>query len=344
MIKKVFNNIFSLFSTDLAMDLGTANTLIYIPEEGIVLNEPSLVAVNVDDNSVEAVGIEAKKMYGKTHTRVNTIRPMKDGVIADFNVTNRMIQYFIKKVLSQYRFFKPRMVVGVPTCITQVEKKAVIDAALMAGAREVYLVEEPMAAAIGIGIPVHRPEGNIVIDIGGGTTDVAVISLSTIAYGESVRVAGDELDESIVRYMRLQHHLNIGVFEGERTKKKIGNAFPQQGPMTTEVKGLNIQTGLPMSITIDDNEIREALKEPLTAIVTVIMRALEKIPPELSADIHSNGIYLTGGGALIPGLDKALEEKTALKVFIPEDPLLSIVKGAGAVLDDFQNMKKVCIH
>lgn len=344
MTTKLFNRIFSLFSTDLAMDLGTANTLIYISEKGIVLNEPSVVAINVDDNSVEAVGIEAKKMYGRTHSMVNTIRPMKDGVIADFDVTNRMIQYFIKKVLNQHRFFKPRIVVGVPTCITQVEKKAVIDASLMAGIREVHLVEEPMAAAIGVGIPVHRPEGNMVIDIGGGTTDVAVISLSAIAYGESVRVAGDEIDESIVRYMRLQHHLSIGVFEGERTKKEIGNALPQPKAMTTEVRGLNVKTGVPMSITIGDDEICEAIKEPLTTIVTVIMRALEKIPPELSSDIHSNGIYLTGGGALICGLDKMIEEKTTLKVFIPEDPLLSIVKGAGAILDDFPNMKKVCIN
>ena len=335
---------FSWFSTDLAMDLGTANTLIYIVEKGIVLNEPSVVAINVDENVVEAVGIEAKKMYGRTHSRVNTIRPMKSGVIADFDVTNQMIQYFIKKVLNQYRFLKPRLVVGVPTCITQVEKKAVIDASLMAGIREVHLVEEPMAAAIGVGIPVHRAEGNMIIDIGGGTTDVAVISLSAIAYGESVRVAGDEIDESIVRYMRLQHHLNIGVFEGERTKMEIGSAFPQLGTLTSEIKGLNVKTGVPMSITISDEEIREALKEPLTTIIAVIMRALEKIPPELSSDIHSNGIYLTGGGALIRGLDKMIEEQTTLKVFIAEDPLLSIVKGAGAVLNDFSNMKKVCIN
>lgn len=344
MIRRLFNSIFSWFSTDIAMDLGTANTLAYITEKGIVLNEPSVVAISVDGNTVEAVGLEAKKMFGRTHARVNCIRPMKDGVIADFDVTNRMIQYFLKKILNQYRFSRPRMVVGVPTCITQVEKKAVIDASIMAGVREVHLVEEPMAAAIGVGIPVHRPEGNMVIDIGGGTTDVAVVSLSSIAYGESVRVAGDEIDESIVRYMRLQHHLNIGVFEGERTKKEIGSAFPQAGTLTTEVKGLNVKTGVPMSITVSDEEIREALKEPLTTIIAVIMRALEKIPPELSADIHSNGIYLTGGGALIRGLDKMIEEKTTLKVFIPEDPLLSIVKGAGAVLDDFQNMKKVCIN
>ena len=344
MIRKLLNNIFSLFSTDIAMDLGTANTLIYITEKGIVLNEPSVVAVNVDDNTIEAVGLEAKKMFGRTHARVNTVRPMKDGVIADFDITNRMIQHFIKKVLSQHRFFKPRMVVGVPTCITQVEKKAVIDASTMAGIREIYLVEEPMAAAIGVGIPVHRPEGNMVIDIGGGTSDVAVISLSAIAYGESVRVAGDAIDESIVRYMRLHHHLNIGVFEGERVKKEIGSAFPQLESMSIEVRGLNVKTGVPMSILIGDEEIREAIQEPLTNIVMAIMRALEKIPPELSADIHSNGIYLTGGGALIRGLDKMIEEKTTLKVYIPESPLLSIVKGAGTVLDDFQNMKKVCIN
>jgi rod shape-determining protein MreB len=344
MIKQFFNNIIGYFSTDLAMDLGTANTLIYITEKGIVLNEPSVVAINITDQSVEAMGSEAKKMFGRTHAKVDTIRPMKDGVIADFNVTNKMIQHFIKKVLQKYRFFKPRMVVGIPTCITQVEKKAVIDASLMAGIREVYLIEEPMAAAIGVGIPVHRPEGYMVIDIGGGTTDVAVISLSAIAYGESVRVGGDALDESIVRYMRLQHHLNIGVFEGERLKLAVGSAFPQLNIQTVEAKGLNVKTGVPMSITIGDDEIREALKEPLTSIVTAIMLALEKIPPELSADIHSNGIYLTGGGALIRGLDKMIEERTTLKVFIPEDPLLSIVKGAGAVLDDFENMKKVCIN
>ena len=341
---KLFNKIFGYFSVDLAMDLGTANTLAYITEKGIVLDEPSVVAINVDDHTVESVGLEAKKMFGRTHARVDTIRPMKDGVIADFDVTNKMIQYFIKKLLNKYRFFKPRMVVGVPTCITQVEKKAVIDASTMAGIREVHLIEEPMAAAIGVGIPVHRPEGNMVIDIGGGTTDVAVISLSAIAHGESVRVAGDEIDESIVRYMRLQHHLSIGVFEGERVKKEIGSACPQKKKLTTEIKGLNIKTGVPMAITISDDEIREALKEPLTTIVTSIMHALEQIPPELSADIHSNGIYLTGGGALIRGLDKMIEEKTTLKVFIPDDPLLSIVKGAGAVLDDFDNLKKVCIH
>ena len=326
------------------MDLGTANTLVYAKGKGIVLNEPSVVAVNTNGQKVEAVGMEAKQMYGRTHSQIEAIRPMKDGVIADFDITNAMINYFIKKVLKNQRFVKPRMVVGIPTCITQVEKKAVIDASIMAGVREVHLVEEPMAAAIGVGIPAHKPEGNMVIDIGGGTTDVAVISLSAIAYGESVRLAGDEIDEAIVRYMRITHHLNIGVFEGERVKMEIGSAYPLDKKMTTDVKGLNVKTGVPMSLTIDDEEIREAMKEPIATIISIVLRALEKVPPELSADIHSNGIYLTGGGALIRGLDKLVEEKTTLKVYTPEDPLLSICRGAGAILDNFYEMKKVCIY
>ncbi|MBI4384021.1 MAG: rod shape-determining protein [Nitrospinae bacterium] len=344
MIKDFFSRMIGMFSADVAMDLGTANTLLYVKERGIVLDEPSVVAVNANGGGVEAVGLEAKRMFGRTPARVRTVRPMKDGVIADFEITNLMITYFIKKVLKQYRFVKPRMVVGIPTCITQVEKRAVIDAALMAGAREVHLVEEPMAAAIGVGIPVHKPEGNMVIDIGGGTTDVAVISLSAIAYGESIRVAGDEMDEAIVRYMRLNHHLNIGIFEAERAKIAVGSAYPIVEKLTTEVKGLNVKNGVPTSIIVDDEEIREAMKEPVGSIITVVLRALEKTPPELSADIFSNGIYLTGGGALIRGLDKIIEEKTTMKVYIPDAPLISIVKGAGAVLDNFREMKKVCIN
>lgn len=343
MIKNLFDKFWSMFSTDIAMDLGTANTLIFVKGEGILLDEPSIVAVNTGSGDVEAVGIEAKKMFGRTPARVRTVRPMKDGVIADFEVTNQMITYFIRKCLKQYRFVKPRMVVGIPTCITQVEKRAVIDAALMSGIREVYLVEEPMAAAIGVGIPVHKPEGNMVIDIGGGTTDVAIISLSAIAYGESIRVAGDEMDDAIVRYMRLNHHLNIGIFEAERAKIEVGSAYPLFDKLTTEIKGLNVKSGVPTSIITSNDEIREAIKEPVSSIVTVVLRALEKTPPELSADIHSNGIFLTGGGALIRGLDKIIEEKTSLKVYTPDDPLLSIVKGAGAILDNFEEMKKVCI-
>ena len=343
MVKQYLNNLMRHFSSDLAMDLGTANTLIYIKEKGIVLNEPSIVTVSSDGNSVVAVGFDAKRMYGRTHAKLNAIRPMKDGVIADFDSTHRMITHFIKKILKKYWFIRPRIVVGIPTCITQVEKKAVIDSARMAGVRDVYLVEEPMAAAVGVGIPVHKAEGNMVVDIGGGTSDVAVISLSTIAHGESVRVGGDEIDEAIVRHMRINHHLNIGVFAGERAKIEVGSAYPLDKKLTTEVKGLDIQTGTPASVVVDDKEIREAINEPLSTIITVIMRTLEKTSPELSADIHSNGIYLTGGGALIRGLDKLIEEKTTLKVYIPNDPLLTIVRGTGKILDNFEEMKKVCV-
>ena len=339
----IFEKLIGNFSTDIAMDLGTANTLVYIKDEGVVLNEPSVVAVSGNGEKVEAVGNEAKQMFGRTPGNLQTIRPMKDGVIADFNVTNRMITYFIKKVIKKNWFIKPRIMIGVPTCITQVEKKAVIEAALMSGVREVHLIEEPMAAAIGANIPVHKPEGNMVGDIGGGTSDVAIISLSAIAYGESVRLAGDAIDESIVRYLRLQHNMNIGIFEGERIKIEIGSAYPELETLYTEVKGVNVQTGVPTSITISDNEIREAIQEPILTIISTVMKALEKIPPELSADIHSNGIYLTGGGALIRGLDKLIEEQTTLKVYQPDEPLLGIVKGVGTVLNSYEKMKNVCI-
>ena len=339
----IFEKLIGNFSTDIAMDLGTANTLVYIKDEGIVLNEPSVVAVSSNGEKVVAVGRKAKEMFGRTPGGLQTIRPMKDGVIADFNVTNRMITYFIKKVLKKNWLIKPRIMIGVPTCITQVEKKAVVEAALMSGVREVHLIEEPMAAAIGANIPVHKPEGNMVIDIGGGTSDVAIISLSAIAYGESVRLAGDAIDESIVRYLRLQHNLNIGIFEGERIKLEIGSAYPELETLYTEVKGINVQTGVPTSITISDNEIREAIQEPILTIISTVMKALEKIPPELSADIHSNGIYLTGGGALIRGLDKLIEEQTNLKVYKPDEPLLGIVKGVGTVLNSYEKMKNVCI-
>ena len=344
MIKKNLNKLMSRLSTDIAMDLGTANTLVYVRDKGIVLNEPSVVAVSANGTKVEAVGLEAKRMFGRTNSELQTIRPMKDGVIADFNVTNHMITYFINKTLKKNWFIKPRIVIGVPTCITQVEKKAVIESALMSGVRDVSLVEEPMAAAIGADIPVHKAEGNLVIDIGGGTSDVAVISLSAIAYGESIRLAGDAIDEAIVRYIRLNHHLSIGIFEGERVKVEIGSAYPTIDRLTTEVKGLNVKTGVPTSVLVSDDDIRLAMREPIANIITTLMRALEKTPPELSADIHSNGIYLTGGGALIRGLDKLIEERTTLKVHKPKDPLLSIVKGAGMILDNYEQMKTVCVN
>ena len=343
MIKEKLNKLMSRLSTDIAMDLGTANTLVYIRDKGIVLNEPSVVAVSANGTKVEAVGLEAKRMFGRTNSELQTIRPMKDGVIADFNVTNRMITYFINKTLKKNWFIKPRIVIGVPTCITQVEKKAVIESALMSGVREVSLVDEPMAAAIGADIPVHKAEGNMVIDIGGGTSDIAVISLSAIAYGESIRLAGDSIDEAIVRYIRLNHHLSIGIFEGEKVKIEIGSAYPTIDRLTTEVKGLNVKTGVPTSVILSDDEIRLAMQEPISTIITILMKALEKTPPELSADIHSNGIYLTGGGALIRGLDKLIEERTSLTVYKPKDPLLSIVKGAGMILDNYEQMKAVCI-
>ena len=344
MIINWLNKIAGYLSSDLAMDLGTANTLVHVKDRGIILDEPSVVAVSSNNGAVEAVGMEAKQMYGRTPHQVQAIRPMKDGVIADFEVTSKMITYFTKKALDRFWLIKPRMVVGIPTCITQVEKKAVIDAAVLAGVREVYLVQEPMSAAIGVGMPVHKPEGNMVIDIGGGTTDVAVISLSAIAYGESLRVAGDEMDEAIVRYMRLNHQLSIGIFEAERAKIAVGSAFPMVEKLKTEVKGLSVRSGVPESIVVSDEEMREAMREPVGAIVSVALRALEQTPPELAADIHTNGIYLTGGGALIRGLDKMIEEQTGLKVYIPESPLISIVKGAGIVMDNFEDMKKVCIN
>ena len=347
MFKKIWGGMTGFLNSDVAMDLGTANTLVYIKNKGIVLDEPSVVAVSNNGHGhghIEAVGLEAKKMHGRTHAGLETIRPMKDGVIADFNMTNRMITTFIDKVMNQYWFVRTRMVVGVPTCITQVEKKAVIDAAKMARVREVYLVEEPMAAAIGVGIPVHKAEGNLVIDIGGGTTDVAITSLSAIAYGESIRIAGDEMDEAIVRFMRLEHHMNIGIFEAERVKVAVGSAYPLEEPLTIEVRGMNIKTGVPHSIMVSDGEIREAIREPIASIASVVLRALEKTPPELSSDIHSNGLYLTGGGALIRGLDRLIEERTGLRTFVPDQPLLSIVKGAGAVLDNFEDMRNVCIN
>lgn len=342
-MNKFFRNFKEMFGADIAMDLGTANTLVFIPSKGVFLDEPSIVAIG-PDGAVQAVGLEAKKMFGRTHSKVKAIRPLKDGVIADFDTTNKMITYFIEKTLNKFRFVNPRMVVGIPTCITQVEQKAVIEAALNAKVREVFLIQEPMAAAIGVGIPIHKPEGNMVIDVGGGTTDVAVTSLSCIAYGESIRIGGDEMNEAIVRYMRLNHHLHIGIFEGEKVKMSIGSAYPVNGNMSAEVKGLNVRTGVPQSLAVSEHEIREAMKEPVAAIVEVVLRALEKTSPELSADIHTNGIYLTGGGALIRGLDKLIEEQTGLKVFVPTEPLLSVVKGAAAVLKNFKEMRHVCIN
>jgi rod shape-determining protein MreB len=340
----LINQIIGFFSRDMAIDLGTANTLIYVKKCGIVLNEPSTVVMDKGGERVLAVGREAKEMFGKTPKDVKAIRPMKDGVIADFTVTNKMIKHFINKVHDRKTFIRPKMVIGVPTGITQVEKRAVIDSAVESGAREVHLIEEPMAAAIGAGLPIWKPMGNMVVDIGGGTTEVAIISHYSTAYGESLRVAGDEMDEAIVRYMRKNYNLEVGVFQAEHVKMAIGSAFPLPRKLEMEIKGRDLVKGTPASRLVDDSVIREALKEPIQAIIDVTRRALEKVPPEMAADIYDRGVVLAGGGALIKGLDLLLHEETGLKFIIAEDPLKVVVRGAGMVLDNFAEFKKVCIN
>ncbi len=340
----ILNHIIGFFSRDIAIDLGTANTLIYVKKDGIVVNEPSTVVLTGDGSKVIAVGSKAKEMFGRTPKDVRAIRPMKDGVIADCDVTNKMIKYFVNKVHDRNSFIRPKMVICIPTGITQVEKKAVIDSAIESGARAVHLIEEPMAAAIGAGLPVDEPIGNMVVDIGGGTTEVAIICQSVTAYGESLRVAGDEMDEAIVHCIRKQYNMEIGLFHAEQIKIKIGSAFPLPKKLEIEIKGRDLVKGIPSKRVIDDEIIREALKEPVRAIINVTRRALEKVPPEIAADIYDRGIVLAGGGALIKGLDKLLHEETGLKIIIAEDPLKAVVRGAGIVLDNFSELKKVCIN
>jgi rod shape-determining protein MreB len=335
---------FGYFFKDLAMDLGTANTLIYQKGRGIVLNEPSVVALNVETRKVVAVGQEAKEFMGRTPVKIEAIRPMKDGVIADFNVTQEMIKYFLLKVQGSRRLMRPRIVIGVPTGITQVEKRAVIEAAQLAGAREVHLIDEPMAAAIGAGLKIHEPYGNMVVDIGGGTTEVAVISLSAIAYAESVRVAGDETNEAIVRFMQKKYQLLIGENTAEQAKIAIGNAYPLDIPAAYDIRGKEILTGKPKVVTVTDDEMREALAEPVQVIVQAVRRALEKTAPELSADIFDSGITLAGGGALLKGLDKLIAKETQLKVNVTKDPLLSVALGTGVVVEQLAKYKKVFVN
>lgn len=330
----MFRNIFSFLGKDLAMDLGTANTLLYTRADGIVLNEPSVVALDAEQGSVLAVGREAKEFLGRTPKRIQAVRPMKDGVIADFQVTRQMIAFFIKKVMTGFNIARPNIVVCVPSGITQVEKRAVIESAQQAGANNVHLVEEPMAAAIGAGMPIHEPFGNLVVDIGGGTTEVAVISLSAIAYSESVRVAGDTMNLAVQRFFQDEFQLLIGENMAERIKMAVGTACPLQEQLVAEVAGRNLVTGRPQSIRITDGHIREALAEPVRAIVTAIRKALEKTPPELAADIGSHGMLLAGGGALLKGLDVLIANDTGLKVTIDADPLTTVVRGTGRTLDD----------
>ncbi|MDJ0874851.1 MAG: rod shape-determining protein [Desulfobacterales bacterium] len=343
----LFDGILGVFSNDLAIDLGTANTLVYVKGKGIVLNEPSVVAVSTDHrskNRVLAVGLEARNMLGKTPGNIVAIRPMRDGVIADFEVTEAMLRYFIRKVHNRRSFIRPRIIIAVPSGITQVEKRAVRESAESAGAREVFLVEEPMAAAIGANLPITEPTCNMVVDIGGGTTEVAVISLAGIVYSMSVRVAGDKMDQAIIQYIKRKYNLLIGERTAEAIKTTIGNAYPDsQNLETMEVKGRDLASGIPKILTIDSEEVRVAIAEQIDAIIEAVKIALEQTPPELAADIVDRGIVLTGGGALLKNLDKLLREETSLPIIVADDPLTTVALGSGQTLDSIETLKRVII-
>lgn len=337
-------SLWDLFSNDLGIDLGTANTLVYVKGQGIVLREPSVVAINNQTKEIQAVGAEAKQMLGRAPGNIVAIRPMKDGVIAHFEVTEKMISHFIQKVHNNRKtLVRPRVVIAVPSGITQVEKRAVRDSAESAGAREVYLVEEPMAAAIGVDLPIEEPSGNMIIDIGGGTTEVAIISLSGIVYSKSVRIAGDEMDEAIVNYIKRKYNLLIGERMAEEVKIKIGSAYPLGKRMTMEVKGRDLVAGIPKTLVISDEEVREALTETFSTIVETVKIALERTPPELAADIVDKGVVVAGGGSLIKGLDILLREATGLPITLAEDPLSAVALGVGKVISNDKLLKKVAL-
>jgi rod shape-determining protein MreB len=343
---KIFDYIFGMFSNDLGIDLGTASTLVYLKGKGIVVSEPSVVAVQMlsgGQKRVLAVGMEAKKMLGRTPGSIQAIRPMKDGVIADFDITEEMLRYFIHKVHNRKTLVRPRIVICVPSGITQVEKRAVKESAESAGAREVYLIEEPMAAAIGAGLPITEASGNMIVDIGGGTTEVAVISLAGIVYAKSVRVGGDKIDEAIVQFIKRKYNLLIGDQKAEQIKIQIGEAFPSDEIRTMEVKGRDLVTGIPKTQVINSEEVREAISEQVNAIVEAVKVCLERTPPELAADIIDRGIFLAGGGALLRNLDVLLREKTGLPIFIAEDPLSCVALGSGKVLDELNLLKNVAV-
>ncbi len=344
-------HLLGFFSTDIAIDLGTANTLVFARNRGIVLNEPSIIAIRRADRAVIGVGHEAKAMLGRTPDNILAIRPLKDGVIADFDVTQKMLRYFIAKAREVatgrrwgWGLERPRVVIGIPSGITQVEKRAVRDAALQAGAREVYLIEEPTAAAIGAGLPIHEPGGHLVVDIGGGTTEVAVISMSGTVYCNSVRIAGDEMDEAIIQHIRKHYRLLVGERRAEEIKIALGSAYPSADERRTiEVKGRDLVDGVPKTIVISDEEVREAISEPVTTIVETVRACLERTPPELAADIVETGVVLTGGGALLRRLDWLLQHVTQLPVRVAEDPLTCAARGVGKALDDLALLKKVAI-
>jgi len=337
----MLNKLLGLFSNDIGIDLGTANSLVYVKDRGIVLREPSVVAIQAGTNNVLAVGEEAKRMLGRTPGNIVAIRPMKDGVIADFEITESMLRYFIRKVHNRRSMVAPRVIVAVPSGITEVEKRAVKDSAQHAGARKVYLIEEPMAAAIGVGLPVQEPAGNMIVDIGGGTTEVALISLAGVVFSRSIRVAGDELDEAIVQYMKRAYNLMVGERTAEEIKIRIGSAYPLEQELTMEVKGRDLVAGLPKTLTVTSQEVREAILEPVSQIVESVRIALERCPPELAADLVDRGIMLAGGGALLRGVDKLLAEETGLPVHIADDPLSAVAEGTGRVLNELHFLEKI---
>jgi len=342
-MKKVINYILSLFSNDMGIDLGTATTLVYVKGEGIVLCEPSVVAIERGTSHVLAVGEEAKRMLGRTPGNIVAIRPMKDGAIIDFEITEAMLRYFIKKAHHRRVLVRPRIIIAIPSGITEVEKRAVKDSAERAGARDVFLVEEPIAAAMGVGLPIQEPIGNMVIDIGGGTTEIAVISLAGVVFSKSIRIGGDEMDEAIIEYLKKTYNLMIGERTAEEVKIKIGSAYPEGEEMTLEVKGRDLVAGLPKAVTITSEEIREALQEPLRAILEMTKISLERTPPELASDLIEHGVVMAGGGSLLRGMDKLIAEETGLPVHLADDPLTAVVVGTGKVLDEIRYLKKLTV-
>jgi rod shape-determining protein MreB len=342
-IKKLLDYTQGLMSNDIGIDLGTATTLVYVKGEGIVLCEPSVVAVERGTSHVLAVGEEAKRMLGRTPGNIVAIRPMKDGVITDFEITETMLRHFIQKVRHRKFQIRPRIVIAVPSGITEVERRAVKESAERAGAREVFLIEEPVAAAIGVGLPIQEPIGNMIIDIGGGTTEIAVISLAGIVFSKSIRIAGDEMDEAIIEYLKKTYNLMIGERTSEDIKIKIGSAYPLEEELSLEVKGRDLVAGLPKRITISSEEVREALQEPLRAILEITKISLERTPPELAADLIDHGIVMAGGGSLLRGIDKLISEETGLPVLIADDPLTAVANGTGKVLGEIRYLRKVTV-
>lgn len=339
----MFDGLMNVFGRDMAVDLGTANTLVYVKGKGIVLNEPSVVAIEKTTGAVLAVGLEAKRMIGRTPGNIVAIRPLKDGVIADFDVTERMLRYFIQRVHKRRFLARPRIVVGVPSGITGVEQRAVEEAAEQAGARSAHLIEEPMAAAIGAELPIYEPSGNMIVDIGGGTTEVAVISLGGIVASESIRIGGDEIDEAIIQHMKREHNLMLGERTSEEVKIEIGSAYPLAQEEQAEVRGRDLVTGLPKILVVSSTEIRVAIEEPVAMIIDAVKRTLDKTPPELSSDIMDRGIVLAGGGALLRGLDERLRQETGMPVHLVEHPLDVVAVGSGKCLEEFDNLKKVLV-